>query len=100
MVKRYRENGTLKNYARPGRPPKLSPSDKSKAFIFEREEKIKLHSYFRSEKVHRCFCPSFHFEKTTQHYQSERMCRCQEEETEKKDISKSNKEASFQQTVD
>ena len=77
--KRYRENGTPNNRARPGRRPKLSPSDKQYlkylVFIF--------HSFFRSEKIYRCFCPSFHCEKTNQHYESERRCSCQEAVTEK-----------------
>ena len=46
-------NGTPNNHARPDRPPKLTPSTALKAFIFEKDEKIKLHSCFKSKNTDR-----------------------------------------------
>uniref|UniRef100_A0A3B4DMJ1 Uncharacterized protein n=1 Tax=Pygocentrus nattereri TaxID=42514 RepID=A0A3B4DMJ1_PYGNA len=52
--------------------PKLPPSDKQHLKLSSLRERRKS-SCFRSENIHRCFCPSFHYEKTIQYYGSERM---------------------------
>ena len=64
------------NIARPGRPPKLSPSDK---------QSLKLSSLRERRKSDH---PSFSCEKATQHCGSERMCICQEPIPEKKERDK------------
>ena len=46
-------------------------------FLSLRDRERNQAPIFRSEEIHRCFCQSFHCEKTTRCYWSEIICSCQ-----------------------
>ena len=88
-----KKNGTPNKYSN-NRPPEWSPSDKQ--CLKPPERRVK-----QIWKIHRCFCPSFHCEKTTQHYEIKRMSSSKEAVTEDKTCRKLNKEAAgFLRTMD
>ena len=70
----------------PGISPKLSASDKQylnlSSLRDRRKESSTLASNLKKSEVG--FCASFHCAKTTQHNESERMCRYQKPVTERR----------------